>query len=111
MGSGACAETGTRDSSRWPARENCADSLALVYASSRYLAAGNKPADSAHVRGCRIPHRTASPHSNRKSLARRFAVRALAGTDKKRATIFGGASSGEPASSVAEASLSTLHYE
>jgi hypothetical protein len=32
----------------------------------------------------------------------------LAGTDEKRATIFGGASSGEPASSVAEASLSIM---
>src|SRR5213078_4963719 len=49
--------------------------------STRYLAAGNKPADSAHVRSCRISRRTASPHSSRKPSSRRFAKRALASTD------------------------------
>ena len=51
-------------------------------ASSRYPAARNKSADSAHVPSRRIPRQTTSPHSNRKSSARRFAVRALAGINK-----------------------------
>ena len=75
------SKAAARNSSRRPPGENCTASFTVPYASSGCITTGNKSPDSAHVRGRRIPRQTSSPHSNRKSSARRFASRALAGID------------------------------